>query len=184
LRALKPQKQTRRLERRADSELRWVDEESSVGGPLLLDTCVYLDLLQGRPPAAVDDLLNHRTCHHSCVCLAELTHVFGRLDPSHADTKSVLEIVGETIAEIPRHRLHAPDSAAWGLAGMLAGTLERLGGAPEGHRRLLNDSLIALQARALGAAVLTGNVRDFDFLRQLLPALLVVNYRRSDRVEL
>jgi predicted nucleic acid-binding protein len=183
LRALKPQRRTRHLERRADSELRWADEESPVGGPILLDTCVYLDLLQGRSPAAVDDLLNHRTCHHSCVCLAELTHVFGRLDPSHAETKSVLEIVGETIAEIPGHRLHAPDAAAWGVAGMLTGALTRLAGAPKGHGRLQNDSLIALQARALGAAVLTRNIGDFDFLSRLLPALLVVNYRRSDRAE-
>jgi len=69
---------------------------------------------------------------------------------------------------------------------MVAGVLARLSGAPKGkgHERLLNDSLIALQARALGAAVLTGNVGEFDFLSQLLPALSVVNYRRTDRVEL
>jgi hypothetical protein len=116
--------------------------------------------------------------------LAELTHVFGRLDPSHSNTNSVLRIVGETIADIPSHRLHAPDSMAWGSAGMLAGVLARLSGAPKGQRRdrILNDSLIALQARALGAAVLTGNVGDFDFLGQLLPALQVVNYRRGEGV--
>ena len=186
LRTLKPQKQIRRLERRADSELRWAADEPAFGGPIFLDTCVYLDSLQGRSPEDVDILVENRSCHHSSVCLAELTHVFGRLDPSHPDTKSVLRIVGESVVDIPCHRLHAPDSAAWGWAGMLAGVLARLSGAPKGkgHERLLNDSLIALQARALGAAVLTGNVGDFDFLSQLLPALSVVNYRRTDRVEL
>jgi predicted nucleic acid-binding protein len=65
---------------------------------------------------------------------------------------------------------------------MLAGALARLGGMQmdEGQkRRFLNDALIALQAQALGAAVLTGNIGDFDTLSQLLPNLRVVNYRRE-----
>ena len=185
LRTLKPQKQNRSLERRAESELRWAADEPQLGGPILLDTCVYIDSLQGRSPHDVKNLVRYRTCHHSTVCLAELTHVFGRLDPSHPNTNSVLRIVGETIADILSHRLHAPDGMAWGSAGMLAGVLARLSSAPMGqrHDRVLNDSLIALQARAVGGAVLTRNVGDFDFLSQLLPALFVVNYRRSDRGE-
>ncbi|HEY3719296.1 MAG TPA: hypothetical protein VGL41_04065 [Roseiarcus sp.] len=184
LRTLKPQKQNRSLERRAESVLCWAADEPQLGAPILLDACVYIDSLQGRSPDDVKNLVRYRTCHHSTVCLAELTHVFGRLDPSHSNTNSVLRIVGETIADIPSHRLHAPDSMAWGSAGMLAGVLARLSGAPKGQRRdrILNDSLIALQARALGAAVLTGNVGDFDFLGQLLPALQVVNYRRGEGV--
>ncbi len=49
----------------------------------MLDTSVYLDVLQARTPDAVDDLLRYRVCYHSAVCLAELTHVFGRLDPDY-----------------------------------------------------------------------------------------------------
>jgi hypothetical protein len=47
----------------------------------VLDTCVYIDELQGRPPAPLDELLETRIVNHSTVCLAELTHLFGRLDP-------------------------------------------------------------------------------------------------------
>ena len=168
------------LERRSDSGLSWAGDEPPVGGALLLDTSVYLDVLQGRTPEAVDDLLTYRLCHHSAVCLAELTHVFGRLDPAHKMTKSVLKAVQDTIEDIPAHRLHAPDTTAWGRAGMLAGTLFRLSRLPkgEGHeRRFLNDALIHRQAGLLGAAVLTGNVRDFDYLNQLVPAIRVIFYR-------
>jgi hypothetical protein len=44
---------------------------------------------------------------------------------------------------------------------------------------LLNDSLIYLQARKVGAAILTRNVRDFDLLEQLVPSGTVVFYGRE-----
>lgn len=180
LRSLKPQRRTARLERRPDSNLSWAGDEPPVGGGLLLDTSVYLDVLQGRTPEAVDDLLIYRLCHHSAVCLAELTHVFGRLDPAHKMTKTVLEAVQETIADIPAHRLHAPDATTWGRAGVVAGLLFRLSHLPKGQgheRRFLNDALIHHQAGLLGAAVLTGNIRDFDYLNQLVPSVRVIFYR-------
>lgn len=180
LRSLKPQKRLGTLERRAEDDLPWVDEEPTIGGPLFLDTSVYLDVLQGRSPAEVDALLTYRVCHHSAVSLSELTHAFGRLDPKHASTKSVLETIQATVEDIPEHRLHAPDSATWGQAGVLAGLLFRLSNLPkgEGHeRRFVNDALIFLQARQLGASVLTGNVRDFDYLSQIIPTGRVILYR-------
>lgn len=184
LRSLKPQKHSTQLERRPDAELAWAADEAAIGGALLLDTCVYLDVLQGRTPQAVDDLLTYRLCHHSAVCLAELTHVFGRLDPAHPTTKSVLKAVGETIEDIPAHRLHSPDASVWGQAGIVAGLLFRLSGLPkgEGHeRRFVNDALIFHQAGLLGAAVLTGNIRDFDYLSQLVPSVRVIFYRPAAR---
>jgi hypothetical protein len=184
LRSLKPQKHSANLERRPDAELAWAADAAPVGGALLLDTSVYLDVLQGRTPQAVDDLLTYRLCHHSAVCLAELTHVFGRLDPAHPTTKSVLKAVGETIEDIPAHRLHSPDASVWGQAGIVAGLLFRLSGLPkgEGHeRRFLNDALIFHQAGLLGAAVLTGNIRDFDILGQLVPSGRVIFYRPAAR---
>ncbi|MER8401965.1 hypothetical protein [Mesorhizobium sp. M1348] len=180
LRSLKPQRRTEGLERRPDSALSWAGDQPSVGGALLLDTSVYLDVLQGRTPEAVDELLTYRVCQHSAVCLAELSHVFGRLDPAHPTTKSVLKAVVDTIEDIPAHRLQAPDATAWGRAGMLAGLLLRLSRLPkgEGHeRRFLNDALIFHQAGLLGATVLTGNVRDFDYLNQLVPSVRVIFYR-------
>jgi hypothetical protein len=97
LRTLKPQKRTRRPERRPDSQLLWASQQPPIGGPILLDTCVYIDVLRGRSPVSADELLTYRTCHHSCVCLAELTHLFGALDPAHPRTKSALKIIGETM---------------------------------------------------------------------------------------
>jgi hypothetical protein len=60
------------------------------------------------------------------------------------------------------------------------GLLFRLSNLPkgEGHeRRFVNDALVFLQARQLGASVLTGNVRDFDFLTQILPTGRIILYR-------
>jgi len=151
-----------------------------IGGPLFLDTTVYLDVLQGRSPAELDRLLTYRLCHHSAVCLSELTHAFGRLNPKHGLTKTALGAIRKTVADIPEHRLHAPDTAIWGEAGILAGLLFRMSNLPkgEGHeRRFINDALIFLQARQLGASVLTGNIRDFDFLSQLVPTGRIVVYR-------
>jgi hypothetical protein len=181
LRTLKPQKRTAPLRRRPDCDLCWADTAPLIGGALLLDTSVYFDALQGRTPAAADGLLSYRVCHHSAVCLAELTHAFGRLDPTHPSTKATLATLGGVIADIPGRRLHAPESGVWGEAGLLAGALFRLSGLPRGaghERKLLNDSLIFLQARRLGASVLTANVRDFDFLNQLAPDGRVIFYRR------
>ena len=182
MRRLKPHKRLEQLTRRADSELAWASDEPLIGGALILDTSVYLDVLQGRTPEAVDELLTYRVCHHSAVCLAELTHVFGRLDPAHPSTSGVLQTVRNVIEDIPRHRLQAPDTAMWGEAGMLAGELFRLSGAPKGashERKYLNDALIYLQAQDIGASVLTGNVGDFDFLNQLVSGVPIILYRQA-----
>jgi hypothetical protein len=182
LRSLKPQRPSGTLKRRADEDLPWVADEPAIGGALFLDTTVYLDVLQGRSPDEVDRLLSYRLCHHSSVCLSELTHAFGRLDPKHGSTKAVLETLAATVEDIPQHRLHAPEAAVWGQAGVLAGLLFRLSNLPkgEGHeRRFVNDALVFLQARQLGASVLTGNVRDYDFLTQILPTGRIILYRTS-----
>jgi predicted nucleic acid-binding protein len=181
-RALKPQQAGRTLKARAESELRWAEREPKAGGPLLVDTTVYLDTLQGRSPAAVDDLLRYRSIFHSAVCLAELTHAFGRLDPTNRGAKKALAALAGAIDDVPRHRLFAPDTDLWGKAGMLAGKALRLGRIPRGQgqeRKLLNDSLIYLQARKVGAAILTRNVRDFDLLEQLVRSGAVIFYGRE-----
>ncbi|TPK72208.1 hypothetical protein FJ930_12960 [Mesorhizobium sp. B2-4-15] len=51
----------------------------------------------------------------------------------------------------------------------------------EGHeRKFVNDALLFLQARQLGASLLTENIRDFDFLSQLVPTGRIVGYRIPD----
>lgn len=150
--------------------------------PLLIDTTVYLDTLQGKTSATVDDLLRYRSIFHSAVCLAELTHAFGRLDPAHSGTRKALAALSGAVHDIPRHRLFAPDTDLWGKAGMLAGKALRMGRIPPGQgqeRKLLNDSLIYLQARKVGAAILTRNIRDFELLEQLAPSGAVVFYTRE-----
>lgn len=182
LRALKPEKHVGTLEHRADAELPWAADEERIGSPLLLDTSVYLDVLQARTSEDVDRLLRYRTCKHSSVCLGELTHLFGRLDPAHPGTKDILRTVSGVIRDIPVHRLHVPDAEIWGKGGIIAGLLMRLSGVAKnaGHeRRFLNDALVFLQARSIGASVLTGNIRDFDFLNQLLPSGRIILYRRT-----
>jgi predicted nucleic acid-binding protein len=182
-RALKPQQAGGPLRARAETELRWAADEPKAGRPLLLDTTVYIDTLQGRTPTAVDDLLRYRNIFHSAVCLAELTHAFGRLDPANPATKRALAAIGGTIdSDIPRHRLFEPDTDSWGKAGMRAGKALRLARIAPGQgqgRKLLNDSLIYLQARKVGAAILTRNIQNFDLLEQLAPSGVVIFYRQE-----
>jgi len=179
-RDLKPQKGAERLQERPRTALRWAAKEPKTGGPILLDATVYVDTLRGTTPVEIDDLLRYRSVFHSAVCLAELTHAFGRLGPRDPRTKKTLATIAAVIdADIPRHRLFEPNTRIWGEAGMLAGKVLRLAQLPigEGHeRRLLNDSLIYLQARKIGAAVLTRNRRDFDFLSQLVPTGTAILY--------
>jgi predicted nucleic acid-binding protein len=179
-RALKPQQGTADLRVRPQSALRWAANETQTGGPILLDSTVYIDALQGKTPVEVDDLLRYRSVFHSAVCLAELTHAFGRLDPKDPRTgKALASIAGVIEHDIPRHRLFGPDTQTWGEAGMLAGKVLRLARLPTGQgleRKLLNDSLVYLQARRIGAAVLTRNRRDFDLLNQLVPTGAAILY--------
>jgi len=183
IRQLKPQGRKTCPSRRPDEQLPWAEDAPLIAGPLLLDTTVYLDVLQGMTSGKVDSLLQLRICNHSAVCLAELTHGFGRLSPEHRDTRAVLaELRGTITQDIRPHRLHAPEDSEWGNAGILAGLIVRLRALPRNlgqERKLLNDSLIYLQARKLGCAVLTRNVEDFDLLNQLVPSGQILLYQQA-----
>lgn len=179
LRRIKPQRTTDAIRRRSLDELPRVQSPASAGAELLLDTCVYIDVLQGRTPASLDELLEARIVNHSTVCLAELTHLFGRLDPAHPGTKSVLGEIRRTIEDMPHHRLSSPSEAATGEAAMLAGMVSRLSGRKRGERAiLLNDASLYLQALERGWIVLTRNVRDFDYFDQLVPSGRVLFYEQ------
>lgn len=179
LRRIKPQRATSAIRHRAFDALPTVKAPVSAGPELLLDTCVYIDVLQGRTPVSMDELLETRIVNHSTVCLAEMTHLFGRLDPAHAGTKAVLQEIRRTIDDIPDHRLSSPSETAIGEAGMLAGLVSRLLGVPpNGHSPLLNDASLYLQAVERGWTLVTRNVRDFDCFDQLLPANRVLFYQQ------
>lgn len=58
--------------------------------------------------------------------------------------------------------------------------MARLSNVPKnaGHeRRFLNDALVLLQAQNLGAAILTGNIKGFDYLTQIVTSGQVIFYR-------
>lgn len=159
------------------AELEFVGEPIKAGPQILLDTCVYIDVLQGKTAGAVDRLLELRVINHTVVCLAELTHLFGRLDPADARTKSALKQISGVVADIPNHRLSAPSAQVCGEAGMLAGLVERSRSSADRPRGdLLNDAMIFLQALEQGHVVLTRNMRDFGAFLALAPAGRVMFY--------
>lgn len=179
LRRLKPEKRTGQLIRRADSELPFVGDEAVVGPGVLLDTTVYIDLLQDRLPENVERLLDSRLLNHSAVVLAELVHLFGRLDPAHPGTIPTLASIRAAIDQIPSHRLTAPSTQALAEAGIVTGVIARLTGLAKSDRQpLLNDATLFIQALESGFTLLSGNVADMDLIGQVVPAGRVLIYRR------
>jgi predicted nucleic acid-binding protein len=179
LRRIKPERFTGSLSRREDADLDFAEAASLFGPPLLLDTCVYIDTLEGSLPPPVEGLLRTRTLMHLSVVLGELSHNFGRLDPRHPNTRESLDQLSGVIEEVPSHRLDDAVSAGILLeAGIVSGLVFRLGGFQPGQEvAALNDATIYLQALDRGYTVLTRNIRDFDFMNQLVPAGRTLFYR-------
>lgn len=109
------------------------------------------------------------------MALAELTHLFGRLDPKHPGTAPALRELTAIVADIPERRLSTPSLQAFGNAGMLAGLAARLSGRPHGQAAL-NDALLHLQAAEGGWMLVTRNAGDFGWLRRLSPRAEVLLY--------
>lgn len=180
LRRLKPEKRTRPLVRRPDDDLAFVGWDWSGGSPLMLDTSVYIDILQGRAPPAVEELVRERQPNHSSVAVSELTHLFGRLDPAHPGTKAVLGEVRGVLDDIPARRLSTPSVRAVAEAGIVTGILARLTGLPRTDRQpLLNDATLFLQALEEGATLMSGNIADMDLIQQIVPSGRLLLYRRT-----
>ncbi len=179
LRRIKPERLTGSLSRRDDANLDFADAATLSGPPLLLDTCVYVDGLEGSLPPQVEALLRTRTLMHLSVVLGELSHNFGRLDPRHRNTRQHLDELARVIEAIPRHRLEDTISAGVLLeAGIVSGLVFRLGGFQPGQEvAALNDATIYLYALEHGYTVLTRNIRDFDFMNQIVPAGRVLFYQ-------
>ncbi len=177
LRRIKPQRNAAPLIRRGDPDLPLVGRPEP-GPELLLDTCVYLDVLRGKTPVDVDELLRLRIVNHSTVALAELTHLYGRLDPNQAGTRAVLSAISAVIDDVPAHRSTSPSARIFGEAGMLAGLVTRLSGRSTGSY-ILSDALLFLQAREMGCALLTANLSEFDLFDQVLPGSGLLLYRTT-----
>lgn len=168
----------RTLARRPDAALPFVDVDELAGQPLLLDTCVYIDQMQGRAPALVEQVIDIRQVNHSMVAVQELMHTIGGLDPDDSRTAAVVDAVTDQIQAMPEHRVFTPDAEVLGRAALLAGILSRLQGyARDTRLRALQDCILFLHAQKLGFAVFTANLAEFDLLLQLVPTGRVLFYR-------
>ncbi|AFK54940.1 type II toxin-antitoxin system VapC family toxin [Tistrella mobilis] len=180
LRRLRPETWSGTLTRRARTDLPFADRAQRLGPPLLLDTSVYVDMLEGSASPALDALLETRQIQHSAIAVGELCHNFGRLTPDHPGSADVLRELSQVVDAIPGHRLDAPTSGVLLEAGILAGLLFRLGRLPKGQEvAAFNDAAIYLQALEQGYTVLTRNIRDFDLMNQILPAGRILFYDRT-----
>lgn len=168
------------LTRREDDELPFASAEELAGQPLLLDTCVYIDQMQGRAPPLVEQLVETRLVNHSTVAIQELMHTVGVLKPDDPRTAAVLASVKAQIVAMPDYRLFAPDADVLGRAALLAGILARVQNyAGDAKLKALHDCVLFLQAHKLGFTVLTANVVEFDFLLQLVPTGRALFYRKA-----
>jgi predicted nucleic acid-binding protein len=170
----------RTLGRRADSALPFADAGDLTGPPLLIDTCVYIDQMQGRAPALVQQLVDARQVHHSTVAIQELMYGVGVLDPGDTRTPAAIAAIRHQIEAMAPHRLFGPDEDVLGRGALLAGMLARLQGYQKDARlKAQHDCVLFLQAMKLGFTVLTANARDFDLLLQLVPAGRALFYRQG-----
>lgn len=168
LRRLKPEKHRKKLAYRDRPQLPYLTSLKPPFPKLLLDTCVYIDALQGRLPNSVEIAVRAGNLWHSAVTEAELAALAGLLDPSHPETQHVIAQIAASVELRPAHRILVPDRDAWREAGILAGLLARLQQLGKNERRkALNDALIFLAAAKNGCVVLTRNISDFDLLMQL-----------------
>jgi predicted nucleic acid-binding protein len=166
------------LSRRDDGLLPFVGTQARAGHGLLLDTCVYIDQMQGTAPQVIEDLLSVRTVNHSTVSVQELMHTIGVLDQDDARSRPVVDAIRKATDAMPPHRLFTPDIDILARAAVYAGMLCRTQRyAKDDRMSALHDCVLFLQADKLGLAVLTRNVRDFDFLLQMRPAGRVLFYR-------
>ncbi|WP_245293226.1 type II toxin-antitoxin system VapC family toxin [Mongoliimonas terrestris] len=168
------------LARRDEAMLPFLGDHAEAGASLLLDTTIYIDQMQGRLPSVVEHLVGLRTVFHTTVAVTELMHAVGRLDPAHPETANVVAQMRAQVTAIREHRLREPDADVQARAAVLSGVLCRLQGYAKDDRfRALHDAMIYFQALKLGLTVLTRNVRDFDFLLQLMPEGRVLLYRQE-----
>ena len=137
----------------------------------LIDTDLYIDLIQsGKTLPIVRDLYDKEASgiYFSSVVAQEL--LAGARSPTgrrHVETLlAPFERVGRIVT--PNHR-------QWREAGdLLAKVLELRPDLKSKLASLVNDCLLALSARAIGATLYTRNRDDFVLLRQIRPFSLVI----------
>ncbi|WP_266031619.1 type II toxin-antitoxin system VapC family toxin [Brucella intermedia] len=166
------------ISRRPDSELPFFDGNNLASQGLLLDTCVYIDQMQGKLPDEIEEFLSKRHSYHSSVAVQELAHSMGALDPNDPRTAHVQKVISDTIESMTEHRTSVPDIDVLGRAAILNGVICRLQHySDDQKRKCLQDCTLFLQGLKGGLVILTRNVKDFDMCLQLVPAGRVLFYR-------
>lgn len=148
--------------------------------PLLLDTTVYIDQIQGRMRPAIMELIASREIYHGAPALAELALTLGHLNPNDRRTASAIDPLLDVLESLKPIRIVAPDETLWVEAAIVAGILARTQHIPkEDRRKFLNDALLYLMAEQSGFALVSRNVRDLDLLMQIRPGVDVLLYERT-----
>jgi len=134
---------------------------------IVIDTNLYIDWLNAGRHGA---LLFQRDAvkHLSAVVMLEL--YAGTFSPRDR------RVVRSVVAAFERaDRILVPSGAVYEDAGHVLRMLqESRGSRVRGSPSLVNDVLIALSARSLGATVVTSNARDFAAIREIRPFKLTV----------
>jgi len=134
---------------------------------VIFDSNLYIDWMEaGRREELV--LARPLVRYMSTVVLLELQA--GALEPTAAEA---LQDLYRTFRRAGR--LLSPSSDTFWRAGFVLRTLQQRHGFDLRRRfRLVNDCLIALSSRQIGATVLTRNERGFRLIQQIAPFSLVV----------
>jgi hypothetical protein len=164
---------------RTRDQLAYVDDAAvAAGGPLLLDTGVYIHQLKGGTPVLMNDLV--RQVNHSIVAVQEMLHAFGVLDPIDPRIEANVAVIRDLLDGIPSHRLYQPSKQTMADAAVYAGILCRLRSYAKDQRmKALHDCTLFLQAREMGCTLVSANVVDFDLLQQLGPEVRVLFYEAA-----
>jgi predicted nucleic acid-binding protein len=142
--------------------------------PILLDTNVYLFALKSETGATffTRHFLPHIFQTHLSSVVAEELYA-GALDAR------AIRLVERHVGTLERaRRIVNPTFGDWTAAGKLIARVARQGpGRRSQVQRLLNDILLALSARRIGADLFTFNRDDFQLIRRYLSfSLKILTY--------
>jgi predicted nucleic acid-binding protein len=134
---------------------------------VVFDTDLYIDWLQD---GAREELMVNAPFlrYMSTIVLMELRA--GAFPPAAV---RAVDDLHTTFSRTRRLLVPTPDTF-WRVGSVLATLQRRFGYGLKGRIRLVNDCLIALSSRQIGATVFTHNRRDFTTIRRIIPFKLVV----------
>ena len=134
---------------------------------VVIDTNLYIDWLNaGRH----EDVLFQRDAVKYLSTVVVLELYAGAFSPRDR------RVLRGVVAAFERaERILVPSGAVWQDAGHVLRALQASRGSVRGgYPSLVNDVLIALSARAIGAIVMTSNERNFAAIRRVRPFKLAI----------